>query len=173
VTIHLIGRLVESFYLQDQSGNRRFWPVAIVRVDIQAFRRDRDQLFAEAVVAEATGEPLYLPENLWPDAEQRQESRLIVDPWTDNLGMLREEEDIANFAPGTSGSIQSVPDESGILHWRVSSEYISSSILNIPPDRQNNTQCKKVAAIMRKFGWELKDFKFHGKVGKGYTKKRP
>jgi predicted P-loop ATPase len=167
-TCVFFGTTNDNEYLQDQTGNRRFWPVAIVRVDIDAFRRDREQLFAEALVAEATGEPLVLPEEVWPDAEQRQESRVAADPWADRLGMLRDEDDLIAFARESVNNIQVHPNESNLLCWRVSSEFILSSLLNIPPERQNNAQAKKVANIMRKFGWALKDFKFAGKVGKGY-----
>jgi len=171
-TCVFLGTTNSEEYLQDQTGNRRFWPVPIIKVDIEAVRRDRDQLWAEAVVAEATGEPLYLPEELWPDAEARQESRLISDPWADTLWMLREEPDIINFAETSAGSVQCLPDESGSLCWRVSSEYILSTILKIPPDKQNPAQAKKLKPIMQNFGWQHKDFKFSGKVAKGYMRKR-
>jgi predicted P-loop ATPase len=166
------GTTNDDEYLQDQTGNRRFWPVPIIKVDIEAVRQDRDQLWAEAVVAEATGEALYLPEELWPVAEARQESRLIPDPWADRLGMFREEADLTKFAANSAGNVQCLPDESGIFCWRVSSEFILSAILKIPPERQNNAQPKKVKAIMKSFGWQHKDFKFSGKVGKGYMRKR-
>jgi predicted P-loop ATPase len=171
-TCVFLGTTNDDEYLQDQTGNRRFWPVPIIKVDIEAVRRDRDQLWAEAVVAEATGEALYLPEELWPDAEKRQESRLIPDPWADKLWMFREEADIIKFAENSAGNLQCLPDESGILCWRVSSEFILSAILKIPPERLNNAQPKKVKAIMQNFGWQHKDFKFSGKVGKGYMKKK-
>jgi hypothetical protein len=84
--------------------------------------------------------------------------------------MFREEADLITFAANTAGSIQCLPDESGISCWRVSSEYILSTILKIPPDRQNNAQAKKVKAIMQSLGWQHKDFRFSGKVGKGYMR---
>src|SRR5262249_33925227 len=98
--------------------------------------------------------------------------RWIPDPWADTLWMFREETDIIKFAENSAGNVQSFPDESGILCWRVSSEFILSGILKIPPERQNNSQTKKVKAIMQNFGWQHKDFKFSGKVGKGYMRKR-
>jgi hypothetical protein len=171
-TCVFFGTTNDNEYLQDQTGNRRFWPVAIVRVDIEAFRRDRDQLFAEAVMGEATGESLVLPEELWPDAEVRQESRVAADPWADKLGMLREDSDIELYSSGSNGNILALPNESGIMCWRVSSEFVLTTLLGIPPERQNNAQAKKVAGIMRKFGWESKDFRFGSKIGKGYWKKR-
>jgi predicted P-loop ATPase len=171
-TCVFLGTTNSDQYLQDQTGNRRFWPVPIIKVDIEAVRRDRDQLWAEAVVGEATGEALYLPEELWPAAEARQESRLISDPWADMLWMFREETDIIKFAENSAGSVQCLPDESGISCWRVSSEYILSTILKTPPEKQNTAQAKKLKGIMQNFGWQHKDFRFSGKVAKGYMRKR-
>ena len=45
----LIGTTNESSgYLNDSTGGRRFWPVAVKRFDLRMLRRDRDQLWAEA-----------------------------------------------------------------------------------------------------------------------------
>jgi predicted P-loop ATPase len=72
-------------YLKSQTGNRRFWPVKVGRIDLDKLRADRDQLWAEAVAIEATGCSLVLPEQLWAEAAIEQERRLDVDPWVDIL----------------------------------------------------------------------------------------
>jgi len=176
-TCVFLGTTNDREYLMDSTGNRRFWSVPIDKIDIDAFQRDRDQLFAEAIAAESSGEPLFLPEALWPDAQVRQHSRMIPDPWIDLLAMFRDNDATANYAPEFKASFGTEnphfalrTNESNLSYWRVSSEFILTSILKIPPDRQTNAQAKKLATTMRNFGWQTKDFKFGSKTGKGYWK---
>ena len=42
------GSVNHSSYLRDDSGGRRFWPVACGRIDVDRLTRDRDQVWAEA-----------------------------------------------------------------------------------------------------------------------------
>ena len=76
------GSTNQPFYLKDVTGNRRQWPVKCGTIDIDALRRDRDQLWAEAVVMYDKGA------KWWPDREFEkqfinpvQESRRQVDEW--------------------------------------------------------------------------------------------
>jgi hypothetical protein len=68
-------------YLQDDTGNRRFWPVAVTRLDLAALRRDRDQLWAEAAAQEAGNASHVLPEALWAAAGEEQNKRMAGDTW--------------------------------------------------------------------------------------------
>ena len=83
-----IGTTNSTKYLSDPTGNRRFWPVRIRKLDVEHVKRDRDQLWAEAVVREAAGESIRLERHLWPVAEIEQEKRVNEDPWLETLEEL-------------------------------------------------------------------------------------
>ncbi len=69
-------------YLSDSTGARRFWPVVASRIDIERLRRDRDQLWAEAVVRFRDGEAWYLDDpSVILEAEEHQADRYTADAW--------------------------------------------------------------------------------------------
>jgi len=72
-------------YLQDDTGNRRFWPVATENIDLAGLRRDRDQLWAEASERERLGESHFLPESLWKIAGEHQDERMQGDDWLEPI----------------------------------------------------------------------------------------
>ena len=76
------GSTNKTVYLRDETGNRRTWPVITRRINLNALQADRDQLFAEAVVAFKDGE------QYWPDSrfetrhiQPQQETRFVSDAW--------------------------------------------------------------------------------------------
>jgi predicted P-loop ATPase len=79
----IVGTTNKDDYNKDETGARRLWPVKLVgRINIEALKRDRDQLLAEAVDAYREGKPW------WPDPDfeakfikPEQDARRAVDAW--------------------------------------------------------------------------------------------
>lgn len=81
-----IGSTNSSAYLRDETGGRRFWPVKCGAIDLDALKRDRDQLLAEAAFMFRRGA------HWWPDREfervhitPQQGARFVVDAWEEPI----------------------------------------------------------------------------------------
>jgi len=81
-----IGTTNRSVYLRDETGGRRYWSTKTTTIDLEALKRDRDQLFAEAVYLFHNGE------RWWPDKafeethiKPEQDARYEADPWEDSV----------------------------------------------------------------------------------------
>ncbi len=88
----IIGTTNDKQYLLDTTGNRRFWPVEVNEFDIAALRRDRDQLWAEAVALDDKGETIRLDPPLWEEAQIEQDHRRAEDPIFEKLQAVFGEE---------------------------------------------------------------------------------
>ncbi len=91
-----VGTTNQDNYLRDETGNRRFWPVQVTRINLEALRTDRDQIWAEAV-ATYHQRPVWWLEGI---AEQlatgEQKKRNEDDPWTsDVLGYVESKHEVS------------------------------------------------------------------------------
>jgi len=73
-----IGTANETKFLVDDTGEKRWWPVTVKKINLEGLRRDIDQLWAEAASREAQGESTEIPENLMSDAVQAQEEHRVI-----------------------------------------------------------------------------------------------
>jgi predicted P-loop ATPase len=131
-----IGTSNESEYLVDHTGNRRFWPVRCgAKVDIEALRRDRDQLWAEALHRYEQGERWHVdsPE-LQALFEDEQHEREIGDPWR------------AKIEPWLTAN----PRWSA---WGVTTADVMDGPLELAPKDQTRAAETRVGQVMRKIGW--------------------
>lgn len=89
-----IGTTNADDFLTDSTGARRYWPVQVGRLDAEGLRRDRDQLWAEAVRMFNDGEQWHLDENERKAASEAASHFTRSDPWEaavkDAVGLRRE-----------------------------------------------------------------------------------
>ena len=76
------GSVNHGTYLRDETGGRRFWPLACGRIRIEELVRDRDQLWAEAVTSYLAGAAWWLDTaELTRLAEEEQSERYEESAW--------------------------------------------------------------------------------------------
>jgi predicted P-loop ATPase len=151
-----VGTTNDTEYLRDPTGNRRFWPVRTGTIDLDALKRDRDQLWAEAAAAEARGEPLVIEDYLDQAVAAQQEERMLKDTWDDILAPVKGE----------------IIDADGVE--RISSEKLLTVFLQLKPDRINDATTKRLGACMRRLGWSgPKKMRFASVPKQGYWRQQP
>ncbi len=136
-----VGTTNLSQYLHDPTGGRRFWPVEVGDIDLEALARDRDQLWAEAFAR-----------------YQQDDSRHWFDEDDPVLAMVREEQ---------AARIESDPWEEPILEYIAGATFVKAGqVLEgaIKKDRSHWTKIDqdRVGAILRKFGWVHKTGRTRG-----------
>ncbi len=117
-------------YLRDPTGARRFWPLSVGRIDIDAVAADRDQLWAEAVHMFRAGVPWWVQQDELAEVEAEQEKRTDVDAWVDLI------------APCLVGE-QTISQVDIFNH------------LGIPKKDIDYRHAGRVARIMKKLGWQI------------------
>jgi putative DNA primase/helicase len=84
----------EDDFLRDATGSRRYWPVIVGKIDVEGIRRDRDQLWAEAVheyrrlMADPSlgdGCPWWLPEEAEKIRAQQARTFTAEDPLAEKI----------------------------------------------------------------------------------------
>jgi predicted P-loop ATPase len=126
-------------YLKDLTGNRRFWPLKVVKADLAAIAAERDQIWAEAVAAFKAGEAWDLRDaEIIADATEAAAARVDDDdPWADLIGDWADAQ----------------------VAWqetRTTVKEILKTVLFVPPEKQSNRDGLRVKNALKKFGFVQK-----------------
>jgi len=124
------GTTNDSGYLRDTTGNRRFYPVACLFVELDWIAENREQLFAEAATREAAGEEIHITD---PDtsrqAAEMQADRVFEDAWEERIA------------------------EALLSRTWIKIPELLGSTLGIKTGDQDRKALIRVADILRKLGW--------------------
>jgi hypothetical protein len=142
----IIGTTNSDKYLRDSTGNRRFWPVRVGEIDVDALRRDVDQLWAEAALREAEGVSIRMDRSIWEAAAAEQAARQQWDPYQMELYE-------------TLGEVRGKIRASDV--WR---------IIGKPVERRTQTDQQRVGDAMKALGFEHRQARFGGPPAYAYVR---
>ncbi|THD71370.1 P-loop ATPase [Thalassobius vesicularis] len=150
------GTVNPDTYLRDETGNRRFWPIRCGEIDIEALRRDRDQLWAEAVARFRAGAIWWLEDrDLLKAARDEQDKRYQSDAWDGLIDRWLTHE---IRVVGDSFSSFDPPRRESVLRREplgdVSVGEILEEAIGIEPARWNRVDQMRVSGYLKKNGWE-------------------
>ena len=132
-----VGTTNEATFLSDPTGARRFWPVSVGTIDIDAIRHDRGLLWAEAVEAFQAGEPWWLDPDEDRALADAQEQYQHEDPWLVTLDRWMASAE--NRAQASRG-------------MRVG-ELLTAAV-HMDEDRQKKGDEMRFGAVLQGAGWE-------------------
>ena len=144
-----IGTSNEDKVLVDRTGNRRWAPVRVGAVDVEAIRRDREQLWAEAIqLFEAEGILFQETEEL---ARAKHAEHMQEDAWSDAVAAWLNQE-----------------DENGLKNGRRKLKVgdVARGALLLDSGRINRGVEMRLANVMKDLGFE----KRHSMVGSVWVK---
>jgi predicted P-loop ATPase/5S rRNA maturation endonuclease (ribonuclease M5) len=84
------GSTNKDDWQRDETGGRRFWPVKVGSIDVDAIARDRGQLWAEAVHLYRAGERWWLEGEIADQAQAEVAERRPDDPWRADIARVVE-----------------------------------------------------------------------------------
>lgn len=139
-----IGTTNETLFLRDRTGNRRWWPVSVGKVDLELLQKNVEQLWAEAVHLYQLGQPWHLTGDALTLAENAQAERVDL-----------TELDVAV----TNYLSQLLADSDGTRDVYVTTRDIYKFALNIDPDsssfvEQSQRLGTQVRNAITANGWE-------------------
>lgn len=147
--IVLVGSTNQEEFLSDPTGNRRFLPLRVSRVDVAAIARDCLQLWAEARVLFQAGGVAYAQAERLAQANQVHEAHMMSDAWAEPIARWLDE-------PGAlTGEIPRARD------YLRTSEVLKGA-LNLDDKHIGRREEMRVSAVLKALGYERKRMRING-----------
>ena len=132
-----IGTSNVDDFQRDETGGRRFWPVRIGAIDVEALQADRDQLIAEAAVRHLAGESWWLEDVAGNErATEAQASVYHADVWEDPISIFLDTPTVKLRRYVTIGHVLEA--------------------LGVEKPKWTQSDQNRVARCLRSLGWERK-----------------
>ncbi|MFN6338988.1 MAG: VapE domain-containing protein [Cyanobacteriota bacterium] len=136
-----------SGFLQDETGNRRFWVIPTTRtqaepIDTPSLLADRDAIWSAAVHAWRGGAGNYLPPELAEQVSRENESYQVENPWRIPVETWLQ-------SPANRGR-------------HITSEVLLTEAIQRPVDRQSRADQMQVGGIMRDLGYQRRRARING-----------
>ncbi len=135
-----VGTTNKVTYLRDETGGRRFWPIKVGAIDTDGLKRDRNQLFAEAMHLLRNG-ARWWPSGEFEDVHARpeQDARFEDDAWAE-----------------------------AVVEWLRSRERttileVARGALGMETSRIGTADQRRVAAVLERLGWTRGARTAHGR----------
>lgn len=127
-------------YLEDETGNRRYWPIDLTggEIDLAGLSRDRDQVWAEALAEYDDGRPWWPDATMIPELTEQQSERSREDVWQHRIGEWISSQDAARRAESRGG---------GVLLADVLEQCIG-----IEPAKQTTGEAVRAGKVLTKLG---------------------
>ena len=136
-------------FLQDETGNRRMWPIEVTKINLPGVKKILPLLYAEAIARFKAGEALYLDTKDANDiAVAKQEERYNSDDWEPKVEEWIDEHKHRKLTIG--------------MVWE-------GCFLG------NITHCgfreqKRIGSVLRRLGWVRSSIQIDGKIHSGFKK---
>jgi hypothetical protein len=139
----IVGTTNHREFLHDPTGNRRFWPIEVSRIEVPWVRLNREQLFAEARELYESGE------RWWLDAEEEAElvdqsrEHVVHDAWLDPLAdWLRSQRALSEVTTG----------------------HALANAIGKPAGQWTRADENRVGILLRELGWDRTRRRVEGRI---------
>lgn len=134
------GTTNEAQFINDQTGSRRYWPVKVKNIDLEWVAKNRDQLWAEAIVEFNAGERWWLEDESSDSLSTESEEYRHIDPWMER---------IADWLVSSPGSL--------------TTRNILEHGLKLEPNQMTRSAEMRIGEVMRDLGYERRRLRQAGK----------